>query len=333
MNGLAFAAAAVLPALVLVPLNFDAMHGYYAYHLPVAGSAVDGYRISYTTVEEKDYRYSILAFYASNSTPVRDYIDLERPVFEMLITRIRPLDNQTIQVDFSDGGYTLWRLNGTSYEPTSPIPRFTHTETIRVNQTFVTTCLNLPTLDYDGYQRDNSTGLVVSQYRGTDTIEIAEAKQHMPVTEGVTDDWPGRSHHGGGTYATRTVSITPPEKVRVYKFLVASVSTDGKMRCDYPQVIEHTIDAKRIEPSDIKATSGTLYEWYKRRPAPRAIGRGGGAQAGSARRACSVRRAAAACHDGDVAPAAAPPCRPILRRCQAVRLPSPPPCRRALRLP
>ena len=265
MNGLAFAAAAVLPALVLVPLNFDAMHGYYAYHLPVAGSVVDGYRISYTTADEKDYRYSILTSYASNSTLVRDYMKVDGPVREMLIMRIRPLDNQTIQVDFGDGGYTVWRLTGTSYEPARPIPKFSHTEAIRVNQTFVTTCLNLPPLDSDSYRDYDGTGLIVSQYRGTDTIEIAEAEQHMLVTEGVTDDWPGRSHHGGATYATRTVSITPPEKVRVYKFLVASVSTDGKMRCDYPQVVEHTIDAKRIEPSDIKAASGTLYEWYKQR--------------------------------------------------------------------
>lgn len=82
MNILAFAAAAILPILALVALNFDEMYGYYVYHLPVAGSAIDGYRISYTTMEEKDYRYSILPFHSSNRTPVYDYVELDSPVHE-----------------------------------------------------------------------------------------------------------------------------------------------------------------------------------------------------------------------------------------------------------
>ena len=267
MNSLAFAAAAVLPALVLVPLNFDEMHGYYAYHLPVAGSTVDGYRISYTTMEEKDYRYSILPFHSTNHTSVHDYIELDGPVREPLFKQIRYLDNQTIRVGFADSDYTLWQWNGTSYEPLKPVAKFLHAETIRINQTFVTTCLNLPPLGPGDHPDGGGTGISVFQYRGIGTIEISEAEQHMPVTEGVTDDWPGRLHLGDTVYATRTVSITPPEKVPVYKFLVASASTDGKMQCDYPQVIGHTVDAKQIDPADIKAASGTLYEWYKRRPA------------------------------------------------------------------
>lgn len=39
MNLLAFAAAAALP--LALALNFEAMHAYYAYSLPVAGSTVE----------------------------------------------------------------------------------------------------------------------------------------------------------------------------------------------------------------------------------------------------------------------------------------------------
>lgn len=37
MNAWMLYVAAALPAMVLVPINFESMHGYYACHLPVAG--------------------------------------------------------------------------------------------------------------------------------------------------------------------------------------------------------------------------------------------------------------------------------------------------------
>ena len=255
MNGLALAAAAILPALVLVSLNFEAIHGHYAYRLPVAGSAIDLHRIAYTTIEEKDYRYVISPVYWRNGTTARDYVELDSPAQELLIREIRILDDQAIQVDFGDNDYTLWHHDGRSYKP---VPEFSHTETIRVNQTFVTLCLN----SAPWYPEDDSTGISIFQYKGIDTVEVAEAKQIMPPTEGVTDGWPGRQRHGNTTYATRTVSLDPPEMVQVHKFLVASASTDGRMQCDYPQVIEHTIDSRSIWPDGVRVTPGALYDMY-----------------------------------------------------------------------
>lgn len=258
MNSLAFAAAAVLPILVLVPLNFEGMHGYYAYHLPVAGSAIDGYRISYTTIEEKDHRYSILTAHPVNLTLVSDYLELDGPVHEPLIERIEPLDEQTIRVYFSDKNYTMWKQDGTSYKP---IPAFSHVETIKVNQTFVTMCRNRAPQGSDGAA---GTGLMVFQYRGTDTVEITKATQIMPVTEGVTDDWTGRMWWDDiTTYATRDVHLDPPEKVPVHKFLLAHAYTDTMMRCDYPEVIKHAIDARGIDPADIRAAGDALYDMYR----------------------------------------------------------------------
>ena len=260
MNILAFAAAAILPILALVALNFDEMHGYYVYHLPVAGSAIDGYRISYTTMEEKDYRYSILPFHSSNRTPVYDYVELDSPVHEPLIERIEPLGGQAIRVHFSDKNYTVWRLDGTSHKP---VPAFSHTETIKVNQTFVTMCRNRAPQDpYDAHG-GGGTGLTVFQYRGTDTVEITEARQVVPVEEGAAEDWTGRIGNEVAMYATRDISLEPPERVPVYKFLIAHAYTDGAVPCDYPGVIEHTIDARPIHPADIRAAGDVLYDMYR----------------------------------------------------------------------
>ena len=59
----------------------------------------------------------------------------------------------------------------------------------------------------------------------------------------------------------RTIALSPPKEVPVYKFLSMSAHTDGRMRCDYPQVIEHTVDSMRVYP-DFRAT---LREWAEAR--------------------------------------------------------------------
>lgn len=255
MNRLALAAAAIMPAVVLVVLNFETIHGYYAYYLPVAGSTIDLHRIAYTTIEAKDHRYVISPVYWRNGTSVRDYMESDGPARELLIEEIRILDGQTIQVDFGDNDYTLWHYDGRSHKP---VPEFSHTETIRVNQTFVTLCTN----PAPWHPEHDSTGIVIFQYRGIDTVEVSEVTQIMPPTEGVTDDWPDWQLYGNNTYAARTISLEAPQDVRVHKFMVASASTDSRMRCDYPQVIEHTIDSRSIWPDDVKATPGALHNMY-----------------------------------------------------------------------
>ena len=57
MNNMTFAIAATLPVLLLLMLNFESIHGYYAYTVPVARSTVDVYTIVYVTVEENGRGY------------------------------------------------------------------------------------------------------------------------------------------------------------------------------------------------------------------------------------------------------------------------------------
>lgn len=256
MNGPALVAAAILPALVLVPLNFESLHGHYAYHLPVAGSTIDLHRIFYTTVEEKDYKYYIRPVYWLNGTSVEDRGTGASRITESLITKIELLDDQSIQVGFGDKGYTLSHYDGKSYKP---IPEFSHTEMIRVNQTFITLCMNSHPWETED---DDSTGITIFQYRGIETLEIAKVTQRWPPEEGAAYDWWGPKTEENTTHATRTVSLMPPEKVPVHKFLIASAHTDGRMQCDYPQVIEHTIDSKSIWPDDIRVVPGAVYDMY-----------------------------------------------------------------------
>lgn len=35
------------------------------------------------------------------------------------------------------------------------------------------------------------------------------------------------------------------------------------MPCDYPQVIDHAVGAKKIGPADTRAVDDRPYQWYK----------------------------------------------------------------------
>ena len=280
MNNTTFAVAAVLPVLLLLLLNFESIYGYYAYTLPVAGSTVDIYSIVYATAEEDGKGYSITPFQSLNRTFVTEYVGSGSHFFPFLIAKIDLLDDETIRVDFEDGGYTIFSLDELPYRPAPP---FSHTETIRVNQTFVALCTNHAHEHDDAH---DSTGLVIYQYRGLDTLKITKVKQMLPTTEHGKGGATGLLSHGGATYATRSMTLSPPKDVLVYKFLSMAAYTEGRIGCDYPQIIEHTVDAKRIDPADIgaileewseqkygglgradmdsvKASNDVLHEWYK----------------------------------------------------------------------
>ena len=257
----AFAVIAALPPLAVLALNFEALHGYHAYSLPVAGSTVDIRQVYYMTADADDHNYFV-SFVPSRGISVRHYPMSENAAPGMFAIRnITAVDSETIRINFADNGYTITR-SGTG-QTHRPMPAFSHAETIRVNQTFVALCNNLPASWLPEGDADNSTGLVIFQYRGLETHEVTDVQQFLPVTG---HDVPAGSSlltSGSSRYAVSWMALDPPREILTHKFLFMSAYTHGRMQCDYPQVIEHTIDSKRIDPADIRAAGGTLYELYK----------------------------------------------------------------------
>ena len=251
MNHLAFALAATLPALVLIPLNFDSIHGYYAYSIPVAGATVGIYSIVYDTVDEDGYY--IRPEYHLNRTHVTEYVGTIMGL-PFMIASVEPVGDGTIRVNFADKNYTIYSHDGSMYRVAPP---FSHSEVIGVNQTFVALCSNY------GSERDSdhdSTGLVIYQYRGIEAHTITEVERLLPATEYGKAGATTMRLHGDSAHAVRTVTLSPPKEVQVYKFLSMSSYTDGKMRCDYPQVIEHTVDSMRVDTANFRATLQELAE-------------------------------------------------------------------------
>lgn len=260
MSHLALAAAAALPLLAMLALNFEALHGYYAYSLPVAGSTVWIYQVYYMAAAEDDYNYH-LRFVPSRGISASHYPMSKGAAPGMFaIENITAVDSETIRVNFADNGYTITRSStGQTYRP---MPPFSHAETIKVNQTFVALCNNRPASWLPEGHSDNSTGLVIFQYRGLESHEVAEAQQFLPVSGDGVPEGAGLLISGSTRYATSWVELDPPREVLTHKFLFMSAYTHGRMQCDYPQVIERTIDSKRVGPADVKAAGGTLYERY-----------------------------------------------------------------------
>ncbi len=255
MNLAAFALAATLPALVLIPLNFDSIHGYYAYSIPVAGATVDIYSIVYDTVD--DDGYYIEPQYHFNRTRVTEHVGTIMGL-PFMIASVEPVGNGTIRVDFADKNYTIYSHDGSTYRVAPP---FSHSEVIGVNQTFVALCSNYRSERYNDH---SSTGLVIYQYRGIETHTITEVEQFVPATEYGKDGATTMRLRGDSAHAVRTIELSSPKEVQVYKFLSMSSYTDGKMRCDYPQVIEHTVDSMRVDTANLRAA---LQEWTEKRSA------------------------------------------------------------------
>ena len=281
MNGWMLAVAASLPAMVLIPINFESMHGYYAYSLPVAGSTVEIYDIVYFVAEEEDYMYTVELFFGLNSTRVYEYVGKNSPSYMMTISNITRLDDEAILVDYDDNGYVIQSGGG---RPMWRLPAFSHTEAIRINQTFVALCIGIP--GPEDTEDSDTTPIVIFQYRGVEEHEVTSVTRYHHVGDGLpegggTSQLPngtlvgrlstgaivpkgaGVTVIGDSTYITTLEPLSPPKTIPVYKFLFMSAYTNAKMPCDYPQVIDHTVDSKRIGPADIRAIDDQLYQWYK----------------------------------------------------------------------
>ena len=280
-----FAIAASLPAMVLIPINIESMHAYYSYSLPVAGSTVVVYDIVYFTVEEEDYRYAVDLFFYLNSTLVSEYVGKDTPSYMMAISNITLLGDGSILVDYADNGYAIG--GGSGGPPKWRMPPFSHAEVIRVNQTFVAVCIDLPRPEDSEYY--DSTGIAVFQYLGVEEHNVTSVVRYHYVSDsmpegGGTSQLPdgtlvdklatgavvpkgaGVAQHGDMTYISTHEPLSPPRIMPVYKFLFMSGYTHTKMPCDYPQVIDHTVDSKRVDPADIRAIGDQMYQWYKWQP-------------------------------------------------------------------
>ena len=281
MNGWMVVVASALPAMFLIPINFESMHGYYAYSLPVAGSTVEIYDIVYFVAEKEDYMYAVEMFFGLNSTRVYEYVGKNSPSYMMTISNITRLDDEAILVDYDDNGYAITGADG---RPKWRAPAFSHTETIRINQTFVALCIDAPKPEDSEYS--DSTSIAIFQYRGGEEHEVASVTRYRHVGDGLPEgggtsrlpngtlvhrlstgdivpEGAGVTVKGDSTYIRTLEPLSPPKTITVYKFLFMSAYTHAKMPCDYPQVIDHTVDSKRIGPADIRAVDDQLYQWYR----------------------------------------------------------------------
>ena len=101
------AAIGILPCLAVFALNLSAVHGHYAYSVPVAESTVDFYTISYMVAEKDDYNYDV-HFFPPRGVYVREYPAAEnRTPGEFTISGITQADGETIKIDFADNNYTI----------------------------------------------------------------------------------------------------------------------------------------------------------------------------------------------------------------------------------
>lgn len=258
MNLPTLAIIASLPCLAIFALNTGAIYGHYAYSLPVEGSTVQVYELAYVPVEEDDYKYGI-NFRPHNVSIVVS----EHPAGKYLpayatIKSIAPANGEAITVYFAQNNYTITRYDGRSYKPA---PVFSHTMEIGINQTFVVVCNN-PPADWPSDGIDG-TGLVILQYRGVEVHNVTDVMHIRPVVNGTVPKGETLTIHGDSQYTKSWKAVTPPREIPAYKFLRMSAYTHSEMQCDYPQVIEYSLDSKRVDPADIKSVSGALYDLYR----------------------------------------------------------------------
>ena len=245
MNRRTFAAIAIMPCLAVLALNLEAIHGHYAYSLPVARSTMQFYEMVYVPAEKDDYKYAIRFFPHNTSIVVYESMWPEDTPPYFTLKNVVAASDGMIEVDFAQNNLTITRsTDGQSYHPA---PVFSHTETIGINQTFVVMCDNRP----PGWSHadNDATGLVLLQYRGVEVLKVSSVV-HMML-------------HGDSKHSETRKEVTPPIDLPTYKFLGMSGYTHGEMQCDYPQVIEHAVDSRRADPAHIKSVSAGLYDLYR----------------------------------------------------------------------
>ena len=187
-------ASVLMVAGVLILINFDSMYNYYVYTTPIK-NAVDMYPDFPGDVHYEKVPKGIHKYYAS-------------------ISNITPQDDGSIDVDFAKNDYS-WS-NGYS-----PIPDFSHTENIKVNQTFVVICHDFS----DPLTREIFKNSTVSDYPEVDVLKYLGP-----------------------------VQISGEIK---YKFYHAQRTLQTDMPCNYPEVIEHSMDAINLV---VPEQYGTKYD-------------------------------------------------------------------------
>jgi hypothetical protein len=170
----------LMVAGVLILINFDSMYNYYVYTAPIK-NAVYMYPDFLGDVHYEKVPKGIHKYYAS-------------------ISNIAPQDDGSIDVDFAKNDYQ--RSNGYS-----PIPDFSHTQNIKINQTFVVICHDFS----DPLTREIFKNSTVSDYPEVDVLKYLGPVQIS-----------GEIKH---------------------KFYHAQRMLQTDMPCNYPEVIEHSIDA------------------------------------------------------------------------------------------
>lgn len=183
-SNLLFGISAFVAFAILLSVNFGSIYNYYAYTVPIK-NAIDidpefPGDMHYERVPNENH-----AFYAS-------------------IRNITPLDDGSIDVDFGNTDYR-W---STGYDP---IPEFSHSQNIKVNQTFVVIC------------HDPANPL----YRDLFKNSTLEARPGVEVLK-----------YLGPVDVLGTKS---------FKFYHVQRTIQSDMPCSYPEVIKYSIDAVKLK--------------------------------------------------------------------------------------
>jgi len=163
--------------------------------------------LSYFIIESLYNYYTFTDVFKNHINPLHivdiHYDPVEKPKlgYYSTIEDITRQDDNSINIQFSQPEFQY--SNGYN-----PIPVFTsYYGNIRINQTFVVSCVNFVK---DG-QAENFPDLEITDYPSISILKYLgpDIKNEIPV----------------------------------YKFLHASTSLTADMPCDYPEIIEHSIDA------------------------------------------------------------------------------------------
>ena len=191
MNGAPVVFCVTLAAIILGALNYDSIRDYYIYADRIKNAELD--------MQNWDVLYRPVNMTEAIKWTRGGY-DASGSVYSNSIGRITPVHDGSVRIDFSHEDV------GPPYAH-AMIPKFSHAENIRENQTFAVMCVS-PSSETQKYLKNTTDAeLHILKYLGT---EIRN-----------------------GTH--------------VFKFFHATAAVDGRMPCDYPEVIQYSVDAVHID--------------------------------------------------------------------------------------
>lgn len=171
----------LLIAGILIPINYDSMYNYYVYTAPIK-NAIDTTPEFGGDIHYENFPKGIHTYYAS-------------------MENISPQSDGSLDIDFGKNNYR-WS-NG--YQP---IPEFTHSENIKINQTFAVICHDFSNLQ--------AREILIKP------IDIDYPQLEILKYLGPVHNKDGKTH---------------------YKFYHVQRSLQTDMPCNYPEIITHSIDA------------------------------------------------------------------------------------------